>query len=348
MLTRPTPETDPEARNPVATDDDAGVRVIPDELVARIIGIDDAIALVEAAFAADARGAHQNFPVVRERLPDPFGGVFGIKSGFVVGDGILGLKAGGYWPGNRAAGLPPHQSTILLFDPASGRPAALIGANAITGLRTGAAGAVAAKYLARPDAASAGLIGCGAQGRRQLAALAKVRPLRRVRVWDRAPDAAAVLAADLGPSLGVPIELAPDAEGVVRSSDIVVTATAAGGVVVRDAWVRPGQHLTAIGADTVGKQELDPAILRRSTLVVDSRAQAARLGETQHLATDAGSTDPVHAELGEIVAGRAPGRRGPEEITVFDATGVTFQDLVVAAEAWRRCRAAGLGQVVRV
>jgi len=318
------------------------LRVIPDALVEAVIGIDEAIELVEAAFAADAAGAHVSFPVVRERLLSPFAGIFGVKSGLASGTGILGLKAGGFWAANRARDLAPHQSTVLLFDPATGRPVALLGANALTGLRTGAAGAVAARHLARPDADRAGLIGCGVQGRMQLRALARVRRLRTVRLWDRNPHAAASLAGELAGALDGEILLEATPAAVVAASDIVVTATPGAQVVIEERWTRPGLHVTAVGADTAGKQELDPRLVARATLVVDNRAQAATLGEAQHLPPGAA----VPAELGEVVAGLRPGRTRPDEVTVFDATGVTFQDLVVAEAVRRRCEEEERGVLV--
>lgn len=321
------------------------VRVIPDALVGQVIALDEVIAIVEAAFAADAAGRHRSFPVVRERLPAPLTGIFGVKAG--LAGAVLGLKAGGFFPANRPLNQPPHQSTMVLFDPETGRAVALLGANRITGLRTGAAGAVAARYLAREDARVAALIGCGAQGRMQLRALRHVRPLASVRIWDRDERAAIALARELGSEIGVPIDIAAGPEQAIGGADIVITATPGETPVVEDGWIVAGQHVTAIGSDTAGKQELATAILRRVRLVVDSLAQAETLGETQHLPRI--GFEPaavVHAELGEVVVGTKPGRDAADQITVFDATGVTFQDLVVAEAVFRRCVERGLGTSV--
>jgi alanine dehydrogenase len=323
------------------------VRIISEAQVAATMSLDDVIELIERAFAADAGGDHRNFPVVRERLAPAHDGIFGIKSG--IAGHILGFKAGGFWPGNRARGLLPHQSTMLLFDPDSGQPAALVSANRITGLRTGAAGSVAAKYLARTNATSATVIGCGAQGRMQLRALARVRNLRRATVWDRDEEAAIAFAGELGAELGLEIAIATSAEDAIRGSDIVVTATPGERPVVEAAWIAFGTHITAIGADTAGKQELETDLLLKGKLVVDNRAQALTLGESQHLGSlinDPGAA--IYAELGEIVGGRLAGRTSDEEITIFDATGVTFEDLVVADEVFRRCEARNLGAVVEL
>ena len=315
------------------------VRIIDEATVATLIGMDDVIAIIEQAFAADARGAHHVYPVVRERLPQPRNGIFGVKSG-LAGE-VLGLKAGGFFPANRAAGRMPHQSTIVLFDPDSGRSRAVIGGNLITGLRTGAAGAVAARHLARPDAIHSAIIGCGAQGRMQARALARVRPLASITVWDTLADGAAAFARDLGAELGIPVQVAASIADAVAGADIVVTATPGAAPVLLADWVRPGQHITAIGADTAGKQELDPAILSRARIFVDNRAQAITIGECQFLPDNAS----IAAELGEVVAGLAPGRATAADITLFDATGVNFQDLVVAHAVLERAEAAGLGVV---
>ena len=321
------------------------LRVISDELVGQVIALDEVIEIVEAALAADAAGQNRLFPVVRERLPVPLTGIFGVKAG--MAGNVLGLKAGGFFPANRALSQPPHQSTMLLFDPETGRAVALVGANRITGLRTGAAGAVAAKYLARKDAGVAALIGCGAQGRMQLRALRHVRRLESARVWDRDVVAAAAVANELGAELGIQVSVATGPDAAISGADIVITATPGEAPVIEDGWIVAGQHLIAIGSDTAGKQEISTRILARSCLVVDNYAQAVTLGETQHLPRiGLNPTDIVYAELGEIVEGTKPGRESAEQITVFDATGVTFQDLVVADAVFRRCVEQGLGTTV--
>jgi alanine dehydrogenase len=323
----------------------ARVRAISDELVGSVITLVEVIELIEGAFAADADGEHRNFPVVRERLAPAHNGIFGIKSG--IAGRTLGFKAGGFWPDNRARGVLPHQSTMVLFDPDTGQPISLIGANRITGLRTGAAGAVAARHLARASSRSAAILGCGAQGRMQLRALAQVLRLDRVSVWDKFPEAATAFAAELGNELGVQIGAAADAECAVRGVDLIVTATPGEGPVLQNDWVEPGQHINAIGADTAGKQELETEILLRSSLFVDNRQQALTLGESQHLGKKVDNPDArICAELGEVILGTKLGRQRDDEITVFDATGVTFQDLVVAGEIFRRCQERGLGTVV--
>ena len=209
--------------------------------------------------------------------------------------------------------------------------------------RTGAAGAVAARYLSRADSHEVGLIGAGTQGRAQVLGLLAVRPIQRVVVYDAVPGAAKQFARDMA-RYGLEIHPVSDPRSAVKGADIVITATPSTAAIVQDNWLDPGVHINAIGADTRGKQELDPAIFLRARVVVDDLRQAQELGESQH-ALSSGLVRPkdIHAELGEIVAGQKMGRQSPDEITLFDATGLAFQDLVAAALAYRLASERGLG-----
>jgi ornithine cyclodeaminase/alanine dehydrogenase len=330
---------------------------ISDQIVRGLVSMPVAIDLVEQAFAASARGRATAFPVVVEWIHDRHA-MFGIKSGYLLGqpaapdagagtpgrdvDDVLGLKAGGYWSGNAAAGLPGHQSVMLLFDLATGAPTALVAANAITSLRTGAAGGVAARHLSREDARVAAVIGAGDQARMQIEALLAVRPIEELRVFS-------IRREEVGPYLDCwtgrlrAVE-APSVRSAVEGADIVVTTTPSRTALVRAEWIAAGTHINAIGADAPGKHELDERLLPRTTFVADLREQSARIGELQHaIAASMLGTADVHAELGEICAGMRPGRTSRGEITVFDSTGVTFQDLVVAGYVYRLARDRGLG-----
>jgi ornithine cyclodeaminase len=285
---------------------------------------------------------------VREEL-EAGGGIFGVKSGFLPEQGWLGLKAGGFWGGNRERGLPAHQSAILLFEPDTGRVQALIDANVVTRLRTGAVGAIAARRLARRAAAVAAVVGCGVQGEVQTRALALVLPaLREVRCFD--VDAASVEAYRRALRDLDRLEIVPagTVEEAVRGADVIVTTTPSRRALVMDEWVAPAAHISAIGADTRGKQELDPRLLRRARVVVDDWRQARELGECQH-AYRLGwlRDDGAWAELGELCAGLKPGRQGAE-LTIFDATGLAIQDLAVAGFAVAQARARGAGVEVEL
>jgi alanine dehydrogenase len=315
--------------------------VISEQEARELVSMADAIAAVEQAFVAMAREGARNYPVVREAV-GRHDAVFGVKAGCDTGAPLLGLKAGGYWPHNMAAGLGNHQSATLLFDPSTGRASALVSANYLTGVRTGAASAIATKFLSRPDSAVLGLIGAGAQAHHQLRATAAVRPLQRVVAWARSHehlDALARTAAELGLAFA-----AAGAREVARAADVLITVTPARQALVEAGWVRPGTHVNAMGADTRGKQELDPRLVAAAALFVDEPAQATTIGECQHaFAAGLISAHSFRATLGEVAAGLQPGRGSAREITLFDGTGVALQDLVVADLAVRLARERGKG-----
>lgn len=324
----------------------ATVRILSELQVNSLISLDDCIEAVERAFRADARAQTLNLPVVRESI-GVGSGIFGIKSGAIFESQTLGLKAGGYWPSNaRLHSTSNHQSTILLFDIASGQPTCLLNANRITELRTSAAGAIAARLLAKQDACTVGLVGAGVQARGQLEALLGVFPtLSAAHVWSRRREQAAALAEAMSDRLSVTVCDSP--RQVAERADILVTATSSSTPLVFAPWLSPGVHINAIGSDTRGKQELDQEILRTAHVVVDNLEQACHLGEVQHLAPDIESAQAyVASTLGDILVGRKSGRADDREITVFDSTGVTFQDLAVAQLVYERACETGCGLVV--
>lgn len=305
----------------------------------------DALQAVREAFTLHGRRAGRGFAVVREALAT--GGVFGIKSGDVADQELLGLKAAGFWPRNRALGAEPHQATVLLFDPATGRPLCVIDGNALTTQRTGAAGAIGLQLLARADSATATVFGTGVQARVQLRyALHALPGLRRLHYVGRGGGPDADFEADFEAQLqahaaeaGHRCELrwAPDADAAVARSDLVITATPGAGPLFDAAAVRPGTHLNCVGADTRGKRELPQALLARARLVADDRAQARQLGELQW--AEALPCD----EIGELLTGAAAFARQPEDITVFDMTGLALQDLALARRLQRRAADSGAG-----
>ncbi|MBC2836665.1 ornithine cyclodeaminase family protein [Paragemmobacter straminiformis] len=310
----------------------------------QLVGIDDAIEAVAATFRAMAKGAARNYPVVREGvgLNDA---VFGVKAGADVSTPFLGLKAGGYWPGNMAKGLGNHQSSTLLFDPATGRAAALVSANYLTGIRTGAASALATRALARPEASVLGIIGTGGQSPHQLACTARVRNLTRVHGWDTSAESAARFRETVE-ALGLDYVAEADPEAVARAADVIITVTPSQKPILQKAWIRPGTHISAMGADTKGKQELDTALVAAARLFVDEAAQSVSIGEFQH-AFAAGLIGPeALTPLGAVLDGSATGRHAADEVTIFDGTGVALQDLVVAELAWRKALESGAGVTV--
>ena len=314
--------------------------IVSENLAVSLVSPEDAIEAVGKAFVAAYEKKAQSYPVVRETVPG-FEAVFGVKTGFDATLPALGLKAGGYWGRNAAAGRSNHQSSTLLFDPDSGQAMALVSANYLTGVRTGAASALASRHLARADATVLGLIGTGTQSVHQLRAAVAVRPLKKVLAWDPSKDNLAKFAKAVE-ALGLAFEAA-DIAAVARGSDIIITVTPSRKALLQRSWIRPGTHINAMGADTAGKQELDPELVQAASIVVDDADQAISIGECQH-AYRLGLIDRerLRWSIGAVIAG-AFSRRTPEEITLFDGTGIALQDLAVAALAYRRAHERGLG-----
>jgi ornithine cyclodeaminase len=219
----------------------------------------------------------------------------------------------------------------------------------LTDLRTAAAGAVAAKWLAREDAGRVGIVGAGVQGRLQLEALALVREVTHAQVWAREGERAAAYAADMEARLGFAVELAESLEGLVCDSDIVVTTTPSKEPLIEADWLHPGLHVTAMGSDTDHKNELAPAVLAAADLYVPDRlSQCASLGELHHaVAAGAVPADTNYPELGQIIAGLASGRSHAEQITVCDLTGTGVQDTAIATLARGRAEAQGAGTAIQ-
>ena len=319
--------------------------IVPESAIADLIAPDDAFAAVEAVFAAMARGEARNFPVVRETLGHA-DAVWGFKSGIDASSLDLGLKAGGYWPGNEARGLGNHQSTVMLFDADTGRLAAVVGGNLLTALRTAAASSVSIRHLARADAKVLGMVGAGHQSAFQLRAAARQRDFERVLAWNYHPEMLSRLEA-VAEELGLPFE-AVDLDRLGREADVVITITSSPAPSLMSAHVGPGTHLACMGTDTVGKQEVEAALLARATVFTDEVAQAMTLGECQHAVADGSLAEADITPIGAVIEGTHPGRTSDEEVTLFDGTGVGLQDLAVAAAVVRLAQERGVAVEVEV
>ena len=300
---------------------------------------------VEEAFSAYATGGAVMPAVINLDLPEQ-GGEVHVKAGHLRGGEFYAVKMASGFRGNPERGLPANDGMVLVFDAATGEPAALLLDNGLlTDLRTGAAGAVAAGHLARRNARVVAVVGCGAQARYQLEALALVRPFREARIWGRNPDRARACASELAGSPGMRemcrFVIAGSLREAVEGADIVVTVTSSREPLVRAEWLYPGVHVTAVGSDGPEKRELFPEVLSRADrLVADSLPQCLRLGEIHHaVAGGAIAEGDVDAELGEITAGRKPGRQNELEITVCDLTGLGVQDVAAAGLVMERARA---------
>ncbi len=317
--------------------------IIPEALIAELVSPEDAFAAMAATFAAMARGEAYNFPVVREALGE--GRQYGFKSGLDRAGAMLGVKAGGYFPGNAARGITNHQSTVFLFDPESGRPTAMVGGNLLTALRTAAASALSIDRLARAEARVLGIVGAGHQAGYQLRAAARVRTWDRVIAWNLHPDMLPKLGA-VAAELGLPFE----AVGLERmvEADAIITITSSPAASLMAAHVSLGTHLACMGTDTKGKQEVEPALVAKARLFTDEVAQSVSIGEAQHAVAAGLVAEGDITPLGAVLTGAHPGRGSDAEITLFDGTGVGLQDLAVAAVAVARAKERGMGVEVQV
>lgn len=302
--------------------------IVPERDIAGLIGPVECFSAVEGVFASMAQGTARNFPVVREALGHA-DALYGFKSGFDAESLALGLKSGGFWPGNMARSLTNHQSTVFLFDADTGQCRAIVGGNRLTALRTAAASAISIKYLASKEARVLGIIGAGHQSTFQLEAALEQRTFEKIVGWNVDPDMLSRLE-EVAAKRGLPFERV-DLDGLGAQADVIITITSSFAPILKAAQVRPGTHIACMGTDTVGKQEVEAELLARATVFTDEVAQAVTLGESQHAIAagliEAGSI----TQIGQVVTGTHPGRTSSEEITLFDGTGVGLQDLAVAS-----------------
>jgi ornithine cyclodeaminase/alanine dehydrogenase-like protein (mu-crystallin family) len=327
-------------------DSGRAVLVLSRREVTRLLDIRACIDAVEEAFRMHAARTTIPAGVLGVHVP---GGGFHVKTAGLLGEArVFVMKVNANFPGNPSRhGLPTIQGVVVLFDLEAGRPLAILDSMAITGLRTAAATAVAAKHLARADAGIVTICGCGEQASHQLRALAAVRPLRRALACDADADRALRFAGQMAHELGIEVAAASDLATAARESDLIVTNTPARRWILGSRDVPAGAFVAAVGADHPEKQELEPALLAANTVVVDSLEQCAVMGDLHH-ALEAGvmSREDVHAELADVVAGTRPGRRTADEIIIFDSTGTALQDAAAASAVYSRAIEAGSGRWV--
>ncbi|MEO1678817.1 MAG: iminosuccinate reductase BhcD [Pseudomonadota bacterium] len=304
--------------------------IVPESEIAGLMDAAASFDAVEQVFAAMSKGDAYNFPVVREAIGHA-DALYGFKSGFDRAGLVLGLKSGGYWPGNADRGLTNHQSTVVLFDADTGRPKAIVGGNLLTALRTAAASAVSIKHLARPDAKVLGIVGAGHQSAFQMRAAVRQRSFEKVVGWNYHPEMLPRLA-ETAEELGLPFE-AVELDRLGAEADVIITITSSFEPSLMSAHVSPGTHLACMGTDTTGKQEVETTLVARATVFTDEVAQSVTLGEAQHaVAAGTKAESDIH-EIGAVINGTHPGRGSDDEITLFDGTGVGLQDLAVAERA---------------
>ena len=325
--------------------------ILNEEEIRQAISTAEAIDAIEAAFAALAHGKVNlprviNFVLPSVHSPEASQGESHVKGAHIAGALHFVIKVANSFPANQDLGIPVNSGLMLAFDAITGvLDAILLDNGYLTDLRTGATGAVAARYLAPLTIDQAAFIGAGSQARFQFRAIASVRHIPSVSVWSRNPANADHFAREVIDDRGCDAQVAGTIEEAVRSSNLIITTTPSRQPLISADWLQPGTTLIAVGSDTPDKQELDPKLLVRADLVIADRlSQCAEFGEIHHaLTADLLTLDDITGELGEIVVGRIPGRVTEDQIIVCDLTGVGVQDAAIASLVLEKARLSGLG-----
>lgn len=311
--------------------------------VEALLPMSEAIAAVEEAFRQHALG---NVLMPLRTTIRIHGGVhLGMPAYIGGGMDALGLKVVSVCPDNPSRNLPTVIATVLLNDAHSGALLAVMDGTWLTAMRTGAAGGVAARYLARKEASIATIVGAGIQGRTQLMALCQARPIRRAYVYDLDPERSRAYAAEMAPKLGIEVIPTADLRSAIAASDILTLATSAREPVFPGEWLHPGLHINGIGSHSPGARELDSETVRRSLLVVDERrACLAEAGDILIPIQEGIITEAhIHGELGQVIAGQVAGRTSDEQITLFKSVGLALQDVATAARVYALAMERGIG-----
>jgi alanine dehydrogenase len=317
-----------------------------DETVRRNLGMGKVMEAVEEAFRQHGLGRVQMPPKMYLTFPK-YGGDLRVMPAYMESLEMAGVKIVNVHPENPSRGLPTVMALVVLNDPRTGAPIALFNGTSLTDLRTGAAGGVALRYLSRKDARVVGIVGAGNQARTQLSAASRVLEVEEVLVTSRSLEESRRFQVEMEGEMGCEI-LPRKTVAEVCDCDVLITTTPVRKPIVRDEWIREGTHINAIGADARGKEELEPAILKRAKVVVDDWAQASHSGEVNvPLEKGTLTREEIYGELGEIVCGKKEGRETEEEITVFDSTGLAIQDVATATLLYRVLKERELGEALR-
>lgn len=320
---------------------------LSEEDVKSVLKMDDAIIAVENAFRDHGLGRTQ-MPPKSYLYFSTHDGDLRTMPAYLEGMDSAGVKIVNVHPGNPGRGLPTVMATFVLNSPETGAPLAVMGATYITSMRTGAAGGIAAKYLARPGSKVVGMVGAGAQARTQLMSLAGFFKIERVIVSGRSIESAHAFEKDARAFLNCEYMTTSNPQDAC-DCDILVTTTPVRSPIVKASWVKPGTHINAIGADARGKQELETNLTRRAKTVVDDMIQAVHSGEV-NVPISEGKLKPeeIYAQIGDIVAGKVKGRTSEEEITIFDSTGLAIQDVATGRMVYERAIKAGKGSMLKL
>lgn len=319
-------------------------RLLTEQHVHALLPMADLIPAMESALAKFSSGEVLQ-PVRTVLTVGPTKAYYGLMPAYIPTPASMGAKLVTVFGDNHKQGLPSHLATILLLDPETGALLALMDGRYITEARTAAVSAVSARFLARADASTLALVGSGVQARSHLEALQHVRQLKEVRVWSPRPQSREQFIADMSPRLGMPIHDAPSAEAAVRGADLIVIATASKTPVVDNAWVGDGAHVMCVGACRPDQREMEPALVKRGRLFVDSRAAALVESGDVVMNIKDGLFDNTHVrgEIGELVLGRAAGRIADGDVTIFKSLGMAVEDVVAADLVFRRASETGAG-----
>jgi alanine dehydrogenase len=320
--------------------------------VQKVLTMKEAISAVEEGFRQLALGQVTMPQRTAIRIPDQHGLHLAMPAhiGAGGGGGALATKIVTVYPDNPARfGLPTTIGTLLLNDPQSGALLAIMDAGFLTGMRTGAVSGVASKHLAREDASSVGIFGAGVMARMQLRAICEVRKVERAAVYDPNREAATRYAGEMSDGLRIPVTALDDPRAIL-DSDIVCAASSSKTPIFEGSWLKPGTHINGVGSHSPDARELDTETIRRSKIVTDYLPACLAEAGDLILSIQEGAfhRDKVHADLGEVVAGRKPGRQNRDEITLFKSVGLAVQDAATAARVFELARAAGVGQEITI
>ncbi|MFD1928543.1 ornithine cyclodeaminase family protein [Sporosarcina siberiensis] len=304
--------------------------ILTKEQISRVLNMDDVIESVEEAYKMFSDNKVILPPVLSFDI-EKYHGEIDIKSGYDLVDEVVGVKiASGYANNYENYGISNGQATIILVDVKNGVPLAIMEGGLITDMRTGAAGAVSAKYLARKSSKKVAIIGTGIIARWELKALARVFELEDVFVWGRSEEKAKQYVKDMKKEIPLNYTTFVDIEECVSQADIIITTTSSKKALIQSEWVKPGTHLACIGADMPGKQELETKLFGKSKIIVDSVNQCVERGEVQHAIRNGLVLERDLIEMGEVILGYKQGRESDEDITIFDSTGLSIQDITTA------------------
>ena len=306
------------------------MRFIDRDEVARRLTYEICIPLVRDAMKAFSQGETKQ--TLRTIIPLSEGRLFGIMPGAMGAHAVFGAKLLSAFEGNAAKGRQSHQGLVVLFDPETGEPVCAAHAGEITAIRTAAASAVATDALARKDARRLAILGTGEQAETHARAISKVRKLNSIVIWGRSPERARELAAKLEADLRIPCISAATVKEAAASADIVCTVSGASEPILMGEWVRPGTHVNVVGSSYAGPAEIDNDLVARSRFIADSRDGVLRQGAEFLRAKASGvvNDDHIVAEIGDVLAGKVPGRQTNDQITVYKSLGHIVQDLATA------------------